>query len=102
MPVNYQGKDNSNKENTIDYTAGTGGEDNEETTNVQGVEFTPEEIEEANKPQPNVILDKVSGPDTELNRDTQRVNPRANEAPDSTDSNTGGMISGGAKGTSQS
>ena len=72
---------------------------------VGNTTFTQEEIENANKPQPNVILSKVdhdpvvSGAST---RDTQRVNPRANEASDSTDTNTGGIVAGAAKGTSQS
>lgn len=73
-----------------------------DTVTVQGTTFTREEIEEANKPQPNVILDKVSGPNTRLNRDNERVNERANEASDSTDTNTGGMIAGAAKGANQS
>jgi len=65
---------------------------------------TPEEIENANKPQPNVILNKVSGSDSSMapRRDTERVASRANEAADSTDTNTGGIIAGGAKGASQS
>lgn len=72
---------------------------------VQGVEFTKEELEEANKPQPNVIASKVdhepviSGEGT---RDNERVNPRANEASDSTDTNTGGIVAGAAKGANQS
>ncbi len=73
-----------------------------DTVTVQGTTFTKEEIEQANKPQPNVILDKVSGGNTETTRDNERVNARANEASDSTDTNTGGMIAGGAKGASQS
>jgi len=65
---------------------------------------TPEDIENANKPQPNVILNKVSGSDSSIapRRDTERVASRANEAADSTDTNTGGIIAGGAKGASQS
>ncbi|WP_147204690.1 hypothetical protein [Segetibacter aerophilus] len=73
-----------------------------DTVTVQGTTFTKEEIEQANKPQPNVILDKVGGPNTETTRDNERVNPRANEAPDSTDTNTGGLVAGGAKGANQS
>jgi hypothetical protein len=73
-----------------------------DTVTVQGTTFTREEIEEANKPQPNVILDKVGGPNTKLNRDNERVAERANEASDSTDTNTGGMIAGAAKGANQS
>jgi hypothetical protein len=73
-----------------------------DTVTVQGTTFTREEIEEANKPQPNVILDKVGAPNTKLNRDNERVAERANEASDSTDTNTGGMIAGAAKGANQS
>lgn len=63
-----------------------------------------DEINDANKPQPNVILDKVSGGGSRATsyHDTERVSPRANEASDQHDTNTGGIISGGAKGTSQS
>src|SRR3954447_642414 len=66
--------------------------------------FTEEEIEQANKPQPNVILNKTSGDvdSSTTYRDKERVSIRANEAPDSTDTNTGGIVAGGAKGTSQS
>ncbi len=83
-------------------------QNSEKTVNVQGVEFTKEEIEEANKPQRNVILDTIGGsgigtPDSDTDyRDNDRVNTRANEAPDSTDSNTGGIAAGGAKGANQS
>lgn len=73
-----------------------------DTVIVQGTKFTREEIEQANKPQPNVILDKVSGPNSETTRDNERVGARANEASDSTDTNTGGIIAGGAKGANQS
>ncbi len=62
--------------------------------------------DEKNKAQPNIALEKAKGGDSaEMGagyRDTGRVSERANEAPDRTDSNTGGMISGGAKGASQS
>ncbi len=76
-----------------------------DTVNVQGTEFTQEEIEAANKPQPNVILNAT--PDGNPNasgsyRDPERVNKRSNESPDSTDSNSGDMIAGAAKGVSQS
>ena len=80
----------------------------EQTVKVQGTTFTKEEIEEANKPQRNVILDKIGGsgigtPDSDTDyRDNERVNARANEAPDSTDTNTGGIAAGGAKGANQS
>jgi hypothetical protein len=83
-------------------------QNSEKTVNVQGVEFTKEEIEEANKPQRNVILDTIGGsgigtPDSDTDyRDNDRVNTRANEAPDSTDTNTGGIAAGGAKGANQS
>ncbi len=82
-------------------------QNSEPIVNVQGTKFTEEEIEEANQPQPNVILDKVGGagsPDSSRTgyQDKERVNKRANEASDSTDTNTGGIISGGAKGASQS
>ena len=65
---------------------------------------TQEEIEMANKPQPNVILNKIPGAGhlASAHRDTERVASRANEAADSTDTNTGGIIAGAAKGTSQS
>jgi len=81
---------------------------NNDTVIVQGTKFTKEEIEQANKPQRNVILDTIGGSgigssdsDTDF-RDTERVNTRANEAPDSTDTNTGGIAAGGAKGANQS
>src|SRR4051812_13347185 len=91
----------NNDKSQLNNTGSTGltsdtGQLSGDTVTVQGTTFTREEIEQANKPQPNVILDKVSGPDIELNRDNERVNPRANEASDSTDTNTGGMISGAA------
>lgn len=80
----------------------------ERTVKVQGTTFTEEEIKEANKPQRNVILDTIGGsgigtPDSDTDyRDNDRVNTRANEASDSTDTNTGGISSGGAKGANQS
>ncbi len=84
-------------------------QNSEKTVNVQGVEFTKEEIEEANKPQRNVILDTIGGSgisDSQdpggVTRDNDRVNKRANEASDSTDTNTGGIAAGGAKGANQS
>lgn len=79
-----------------------------DTVIVQGTKFTKEEIEEANKPQRNVILDTIGGsgigaPDSDTDyRDNERVNTRANEASDSTDTNTGGIAAGGAKGANQS
>ena len=61
------------------------------------------ETEDANKPQPNVILNKVGGGTNATSyRDTERVSPRANEASDQNDTNTGGIVAGGAKGASQS
>jgi len=80
----------------------------EPTVTIQGTKFTQEEVEEANKPQRNVILETIGGsgigtPDEETDfRDTERVDTRANEAPDSTDTNTGGIAAGGAKGANQS
>lgn len=91
---------NSSLENTEDTQL-----NNEGKVSVQGVEFTKEELEEANKPQPNVITSKVDQDSVVLkttNRDNERVNQRANEASDSTDTNTGGIIAGGAKGANQS
>ena len=80
-----------------------------ETVTIGNTTFTPEEIEAANKPQRNVILDKIggsgisgTGDDGNDYRDNERVNQRANEASDSTDSNTGGIAAGGAKGANQS
>lgn len=83
-------------------------QNSDDTIMVQGTKFTKEEIEEANKPQRNVILDTIGGsgigtPDSDTDyRDHDRVNTRANEAPDSTDTNTGGIAAGGAKGANQS
>lgn len=102
MIENNEGTSSQN-DNDLHSTVGntTTGEQNGNVT-IQGTTFTPEEIEQANKPQPNLILDKVNGPNTETTRDNERVNARANEASDSTDTNTGGMIAGGAKGANQS
>ena len=64
---------------------------------------TDADIEEANKPQPNVILNNVGATSRATSyHDTERVSPRANEASDQKDTNTGGIVAGGAKGTSQS
>lgn len=102
MAENNQGV-NSQKDKDTNSSAGTNTSQlSGDTVTVQGTTFTPEEIAEANKPQPNVILDKAGGANIKLNRDNERVNARANEAPDSTDSNTGGMIAGAAKGANQS
>src|SRR4051812_35322961 len=102
MAENNQGL-SSQEDNDLNASIGkTSPGTNSGTVTVQGTTFTKEEIEQANKPQPNVILDKVSGPNTETTRDNERVNARANEASDSTDTNTGGIIAGGAKGANQS
>jgi hypothetical protein len=103
MPDNNQGL-NSQSDSDLSSSADTTNTSqlSGDTVTVQGTTFTAEEIEQANKPQPNVILDKVSGPNTETNRDNERVNARANEASDSTDTNTGGIIAGAAKGANQS
>ena len=83
-------------------------ERNQHTTSHQGEQQDPtasaEDIENANKPQPNVILNKIpsGGHISTAHRDTERVAARANEASDSTDTNTGGIVAGAAKGTSQS
>ena len=61
------------------------------------------DIEDANKPQPNVILNNVGATSRATSyHDTERVSPRDNEASDQNDTNTGGIIAGGAKGASQS
>ena len=102
MSENNQGS-SSQSDNDLNSSVGTNTSQlTGDTVTVQGTTFTKEEIEEANKPQPNVILDKVGGPNIELTRDNERVNPRANEASDSTDTNTGGIIAGAAKGANQS
>lgn len=102
--------DNLDEKDKIDPTLNTtdaphsGGR----TVEVQGTTFTEEEIAQANKPQRNVILNTIGGSgigtsDSETDfRDNERVNTRANEAPDSTDTNTGGIAAGGAKGANQS
>ncbi len=83
-------------------------QNSEPTVTIQGTKFTQEEVKEANKPQRNVILETIGGsgigtPDEETDyRDNDRVDTRANEAPDSTDTNTGGIAAGGAKGANQS
>ena len=102
MPENNKGSE-SQKDNDLNSSIGTNTSQlSGDTVTVQGTTFTKEEIEQANKPQPNVILDRISGPNTETTRDNERVNARANEASDSTDTNTGGMAAGGAKGANQS
>ena len=72
---------------------------------VKLLDISKEELEQANKAQPNVIMSEVDHdpvvPKTGT-RDNERVNPRANEASDSTDTNTGGIIAGAAKGANQS
>lgn len=103
MSENNQGLNSQNDSELSSSTRKTTpGTESSDTVTVQGTTFTKEEIEEANKPQPNVILDRISGPNTETTRDNERVNARANEASDSTDTNTGGIAAGGAKGANQS
>ena len=110
MIKDNSGLDRLNEKDNIKSSLGNieeGQQNTEHKVKVQGTTFTEEEIEEANKPQPNVILDKVGGAGSSASygtaqRDSERVEDRANEAPDSTDSNTGGIIAGGAKGASQS
>lgn len=103
MSENNQSLDSQNSHRSDSTLENSTGQLSGDTVSVQGTTFTKEEIEEANKPQANVILDKVSGgPNTETNRDNERVNARANEASDSTDTNTGGIVSGAAKGANQS
>ena len=102
------GSNNLTENDNLSSSAKSSKTGSSETVNVQGVEFTKEELEEANKPQRNVILDTIGGsgigtPDSDTDyRDNDRVNTRANEAPDSTDTNTGGIAAGGAKGANQS
>lgn len=103
-PLNDDDNTDSSLGNTKENQKNSG-----KTVEVQGTTFSEEEIEEANKPQRNVILDKIggSGIGDSLDsggdyRDTERVNKRANEASDSTDTNTGGIAAGGAKGANQS
>jgi hypothetical protein len=103
MSENNQGLESQNDSKLKSSAGGTGsGQLTGDTVTVQGTTFTQEEIEQANKPQPNVILDKVNGPNTATTRDNERVNARANEASDSTDTNTGGIVAGAAKGANQS
>lgn len=102
MPENNQGLDSQNDNDLNASVDSDTSQLSGDTVTVQGTTFTKEEIEQANKPQPNVILDRISGPNTETTRDNERVNPRANEASDSTDTNTGGIAAGGAKGANQS
>jgi hypothetical protein len=103
MSENNQASGSSQGDNDLNSSIGTNTSQlSGDTVTVQGTTFTKEEIEQANKPQPNVILDKVGGPNTETNRDNERVNARANEASDSTDTNTGGIVAGAAKGANQS
>src|SRR5215210_6364963 len=98
--LNERDNPNSSVENIEE-----GQQNTNQTVNVQGVEFTKEELEEANKAQPNVIASTVDHDPVVLKtgtRDNERVNPRANEASDSTDTNAGGIVSGAAKGANQS
>lgn len=112
MIKDNNGLNSRNEKDDINSSLGNIEEDqqnSEGTVEVQGTTFTEEEIEEANKPQRNVILDTIGGsgiPDSlesgGIHRDNDRVNRRANEASDSTDTNTGGIAAGGAKGANQS
>lgn len=111
MIKDNKGSESLKEKDNINSSLGNIEEDqqnSEQTVKVQGTTFTKEEIEEANKPQRNVILDTIGGsgigtPDSDTDyRDNDRVNTRANEAPDSTDTNTGGIAAGGAKGANQS
>lgn len=104
------GLDSLDEKDKIDPTLNLKGDrkGSKGTVEVQGTTFTEAEIKEANKPQRNVILNTIGGsgigtPDSDTDfRDTDRVSTRANEAPDSTDTNTGGIAAGGAKGANQS
>lgn len=100
------GRESLNLDDDVNSSLGNieGDLQNDGTINVQGTSFTKEEIEQANKPQPNVILSTIDADTgaTSAYRDPERVNSRSNETPDSTDSNSGGIIAGGAKGVSQS
>lgn len=101
---------NNDELNTLNEQENTGATGNVEdikdniTNDTGNTTFTDEEIEQANKPQPNVITSATSVSDTRggITRDNMRVADRPNEAPDLTDTNTGGIIAGGAKGASQS
>ncbi len=61
-------------------------------------------LEGPEQQKPNQPLNKSEEPVTNAGhyRDTQRISGRANEASDPNDTNTGGIILGGAKGASQS
>lgn len=91
-------EENQPLDNTNDDLTGVGG------TVVGNTSFTQEEIENANKPQPNVILNTtdVNSNMASNYRDPERVGSRSNEAADLTDTNSGDIISGAAKGVSQS
>jgi hypothetical protein len=108
MIENTSGRQNLDNENETNSSLGNIEEGQQIDSHTKGHQqdatATQEEIENANKPQPNVILNKTAGSDQVYapRRDTQRVGERANEASDSTDTNTGGIIAGGAKGASQS
>lgn len=100
---NTTGFNDDTNTNLPNDTSNTGSE-KKMTNDLGNTSFTQEEIEEANKPQPNVILNQVSentGAEIAY-RDRNRVSARANEASDPNDTNTGSMISGGVKGASQS
>lgn len=110
MTNDNSGLESLDEKDKIDPTLNTNNNQHSSgrTVKVQGTTFTEEEIEEANKPQRNVILNTIGGSgigttnsDSDF-RDNERVNERANEAADSTDTNTGGIAAGGAKGANQS
>ena len=107
MSQNTVGSNDLNNENDINSSLGNIEENQQNESHASGQQdptATPEEIENANKPQPNVILNKIpsAGHLSSVHRDTERVAARANEASDSTDTNTGGIVAGAAKGASQS
>ena len=103
MIENTAGHDDLNETNSSENL-----QHSKHTTSTQSEQQDPtasaEDIENANKPQPNVILNKIpsGGHISTAHRDTERVAARANEASDSTDTNTGGIVAGAAKGASQS
>lgn len=65
--------------------------------------ISQEELEGPDEQQPNQPLNTPPEPNVagQSYRDTRRVSPRANEASDPNDTNTGGIPAGGVKGTSQ-
>ncbi|MDB5246331.1 MAG: hypothetical protein JWQ40_725 [Segetibacter sp.] len=106
MTLNNDGLSSLNDQENLKSSSNSNVEDikSKITNDLGNTTFTDEEIEQANKPQPNVITNATSGSGSigTVTRDTERVNERANEASDSTDTNTGGIVAGAAKGASQS